>query len=431
MTNVVPVKTYSHLSAGSPQLSNEYGRMGLLLEAILVTGYASTDIVALSWSAGLLKVTVASAALGQPFSNNRPALITGCNNAEMNGEFVVDKSNGADFWLRMPVAPTSLTGSSGTVKIAPLGWELVHKQTLTGIEAIYHFKNKASKPVFLRIVDRTDITPTGNYGKYARASIHQNVDSTGVFSGLEAPFWYSDPTFQHDTRGSTSGLVTGSSKWMYSVTPGNNTLWSSSAEYYNHVWDIVGDDKSFFLSVRPSSSTDHHLYGCGNFKSYVENDPFPHFLMTNFQNTIFSSTYTMSSYGCPRPMASNNTGNLLLADMTGKQPNQSFRFSIPYDGTVVSGCGGFAYPDPVNGQVYLSKPRIVETVSNGIRGEFSQFRWLHHSSSFFGRGSVISEVVGEPGKEFIWLPGGDRQYQSYTGDERGGFFFDRTGPWEY
>ena len=123
----LPVKYYANTMQGAPQLTNDWGCMTALLDAVLVTGFNLKTIETLTSAAG---VATASIPAGHLYWVGQVLAISGADQNEYNGEVRVIAVTTSTFTYAITGTPVSpATGASITSKVAPLGWEIAFTAT--------------------------------------------------------------------------------------------------------------------------------------------------------------------------------------------------------------------------------------------------------------------------------------------------------------
>lgn len=108
--------------AGAPSLTGTAGSLIALLDACLVTGYATTTLTSLTVSGGVATATVQT---GHPYLDQQQVLIAGASVSALNGVQRVTRTGATTFTFSTTAADGSASGTI-TAKLAPVGgWEKV------------------------------------------------------------------------------------------------------------------------------------------------------------------------------------------------------------------------------------------------------------------------------------------------------------------
>ena len=128
------VKYFNNLMGGIPQLTNVFGALTALLDAVLVTGFNLKTLDSLTCTDGVATATVSS---GHGYTVNQVVLITGASPPEYNGEHIVLSANASTFTFALAGSPTSPATGTIACKAAPLGFEIaytaVHSSQVTSL----------------------------------------------------------------------------------------------------------------------------------------------------------------------------------------------------------------------------------------------------------------------------------------------------------
>lgn len=263
--------------SGAPYLKNEYGSLNNLLKIVLTEGFNEKIIesMILDLESSVAEITLP---LGHGFIFNQVVLIAGADQPNFNGNFRILETRGNVLKIHIPKETVESVASSSTelkIKLAPLGFDLTFENPATGVMC---FKNKSTKsPGYLKVIDF--LPPNGygtNWAKYGRVTMGQHMDDQGEFiDNIKAPFWSQYPDAEKTGNGvSGAGGVHGFAKWDYSIYPQSyNTIDSYVADgVFPTDWRIIGDDKTFYLMIRPQGKN-RYLYNILGFGNFTPENP--------------------------------------------------------------------------------------------------------------------------------------------------------------
>lgn len=263
--------------AGAPSLKNEYGSLNNLLKIVLTEGFNEKPIESLTLD---LDSSVASVTLplNHGFIFNQVVKISGAEQPNFNSYFRVleVRNNILKIYVPKELVETTATSLTNlTIKLAPLGFDLAYENSTTGVMC---FKNKSVKsPGYLKVIDF--LPPNGyasNWAKYGRVVMGQHMDDQGEFiDNIKAPFWSQYPDAEKTGNGvSGEGGIHGFAKWDYSLWPSNyDTIDSYVANgVFPTDWRIIGDDKTFYLMIRPQGKN-KYLYNILGFGNFIPENP--------------------------------------------------------------------------------------------------------------------------------------------------------------
>lgn len=379
------VKYFDYTMANSPTLSNNYGVLVTLLDAILVNGFGSVSVSSMSVSNGVGTAT----ATGHSFIKNSVALISGATPSGLNGQHKVLSVSGSTFTFdAFGVADGAATGTI-TASVAPLGWE---KRFSGTNKAVYRSSNLQSTRFNLRIDDSVAT-------QYARVVGYEEM--TDVDSG----------TFKFPLDSDING-------GMY-ITKSNNGS--------NRQWHVFGDDRCFFIGICPQdgatvSSGYTQLHFFGDLVPCRAGDKYS-FMIASARNTYPTNT---SWYNSPASSINNTSDQTkyLARNCTGVSapiPCVGISFGTRNE----SGCWGavpnFSFPNTSDYSIYVNPIYMYETtygwgVLRGLYpGVYNPFSGM--SNTTIPHGTYLNDF-GNYNKELRFL--------SHLG---GSLFVDLTGPW--
>ena len=258
--------------ADAPSLKNEYGSLNSLLKKVLVEGFNVKTTISLEHDIES-KIATLQLPEGHGFIFNQVVELSGALEENFNGVFRVLEVRGNALKLQIPnesVHTVATTETTLSIKLAPLGFDLAYENIEEGVVC---FKNKSLKsPGILKVIDK--LPPNGyasNWAKYGRVVMGQQIDDLGEFiNNNKAPFWPDNPEVEKVGNGvQGAGGVHGFAKWDYSIYPGNyDTIDTYAANgTFPTDWRIIGDDKTFYLMIRPMGKNrySYNILGFGNF----------------------------------------------------------------------------------------------------------------------------------------------------------------------
>ncbi len=379
------VKLFRSIDIGSPSITGQVGGLIPMLDSVLVNGYNSLSCT-LSRSAYTVTVT----ATNHGFKVGQCILISGADQLEYNSEFYINAIIDSNTFTFM-IQNTPVTPATGTIicKIAPLGWTKVYSGT-----NLAAYRAPGGNRAYLRVDDTNTL--------YCKVRGYLNM--TDVNTGTDM-----FPTNEQLSNGIY---------WIKS----NSTIDATSK-----VWNFVGNDRTFYIQILGTGTTASvytQCYGFGEFKSYKINDGHNILLIGNDSN----------SYATPFMVRSDNitatggtVGHYVCRNYTGL--GGSTIFSKHGDngkaGTTYSGSPSnflTAFPNPVDGNVYMSPFFITETAS--IRGELAGIHYTPHASPL-SNGDIFEGSGNLAGKSFmVWR-------ESSSGAIIGEFFIEISNTWIY
>lgn len=423
-----PVKHYTSTMEGAPQLTNDWGCITALLDAVLVNGFNLKSISGITSAAG---VATASITLGHLYQIGQVLLVAGADQPEYNGEVRVTATTATTFSYAITGSPISpATGASITSKVAPLGWEIA----FTGInKRAYRSSNVTSNRPYLRVDDGKDPVYGATYAKKAKVTMAQGMSDVDTFVGARAPYNSAAPTMNEIGTGSGVTAVDGWYKWYYARVLGQATD-SDPQGAGNRNWFLVGDDRGFYFLPAHNTNGGRAGYCFTDFESFRSVDGFNTLLCATDSYTAANAYYSgWGDYG-DNDIANrfqrtlDYSGKTLMRDyiQIGDPVRAGFTSLNTNNGQTISGYStGIPWP---NGPDYslLLHPVYLRQENGHMRGKIPGLFWVHNDKPLADL-NTVTNVVGYPGKTFMVV---DMAYSSasvrYVGSR---VAFDITGPW--
>jgi len=425
----LPVKYYANTMQGAPQLTNDWGSMTALLDAVLVTGFNIKTIANLTSADG---IATASVPAGHLYWVGQVLAISGADQSEYNGEVRVVAVTTSTFTYAITGTPVSpATGASITSKVASLGWEIAF--TATNKRA-YRSKNVLSNRPYLRVDDSLDPAYTTTYAKKAKVTMAQGMSDIDTFVGARAPFDPDNPSKNEVASGSGNTVVDGWYKWYY-ARAGNNENDQYSPAAYNRPWTLVGDDRGFYLFNEGVDSGGLGGKCFTDFESYRSADGFNTLLSAQVvympanahPSDVNGEGFYSSDWTSRFPRTLDGTGKILMRSFLqiGNNVSASFTSLNTNNGQTTSGYStGISWPNGPDYSMILHPTLLHET--SHLRGKMPGMFWVHNDSPSFNHLDTISSVSGYPGRTFLLLKVahgvGSANYTAMLA-------FDITGPW--
>lgn len=415
---------------GAPQLTNDWGCITALLDAVLVNGFNLKSISGITSAGG---VATASITLGHFYTVGQVLAVAGADQAEYNGEVQVTATTANTFSYAITGTPVSpATGASITSKVAPLGWEIA----FTGIsKRAYRSPNVLSNRPYLRVDDSLDPAYTTTYAKKAKVTMAQGMSDIDTFVGARAPYDSASPSKNEVGTGSGVTAMDGWYKWYYARLMGQGTE-SSLPGDGSRSWVLVGDDRGFYFMPAHNTNGSRAGYCFTDFESFRSVDGFNTLLGAT--EAYVAANTNASSY--PGAQYADNDianhfqrthdvqGKVLMRDylQLGDPVRAGFASLNTNNGQTISGLTtGVPWP---NGPDYslLLHPVYLKQENTHVRGRVPGLFWVHNDKPL-GDLNIITGVAGYPGRTFMlvdlaYSAGGVRQVGSRVA-------FDITGPW--
>ncbi|HHP5490688.1 TPA: hypothetical protein ACSCYS_001015 [Aeromonas veronii] len=238
-----PVKWFSSEMQGAPSLGDTAdGALAALLKAVLVTGFGTLTINALSFDAAK-GWAVATFSGGHAYQQDSVIQVDGVSPAAYNGEHRVMQITATQVWFELdggdPGAPGN--GAAMTMKVAPLGWTITHES--------------ADGKIF--IVRPTNVSESGN--------VSLRIDNS-AWSGWTGPNVGSYPMYLAKVAMIEDVVGINSYTTIY------EHRWPCTGRYSDKRWDLIGDSQLFYFIPAFANFNQQACYPFGYIKSLRPGD---------------------------------------------------------------------------------------------------------------------------------------------------------------
>ena len=240
---------------GVEEVKNEFGSLVRILKTVLVDGFNEVTSSGASIDNEVLTINLN---VGHGFLEHQVISIKGSGNPLVDKEQRIKSVTGTSIKVNIP-GLVSISGAL-TIKVAPLGYELVFNEIDS--KGIACFKNKNTiRPAILKVIDA--LPPNGynsSWAKYARVVAGYDLNESGNFvfnTKLPKDFRYPDLEVSgNGVQG--AGGIHGYLKWDYAIEGG----WRNYGEETEEVrgtfptsWQIIGDDRTFYLFIKSAGKS--------------------------------------------------------------------------------------------------------------------------------------------------------------------------------
>ncbi|WP_457936386.1 hypothetical protein [Aeromonas veronii] len=396
------VKWFASEMQGAPSLGDTAdGALAALLKAVLVTGFGTLTINALSFDAAK-GWAVATFSGGHAYLQDSVIQVDGVSPAAYNGEHRVMQISTNQVWFELdngnPGTPG--TGAAMTMKVAPLGWTITHE---SGDGKIF-------------IVRPTNVSESGN--------VSFRIDNT-AFTG-----W--------------SGTYGGSTHYLAKIAMVEDVVdintyttiyehrWPATQRYASKVWDLIGDQQLFYWLPAMCNYSYQVAYCVGYIRSIRPGDRY-HAVICHYNTTDPASVnihWANRDYVNP-----NNIGSTLTSfDQSGTRaiarPYHQLFGSTSWWLKGIFGRFGAGLPvpnGPDNGFYFSTDPCMLIENGNHLRGYMPGLIVPYGDTTAWHRKN-FGDLPALPGKKARFIRA---LYQAnvINSDPRSLVGFDITGPW--
>lgn len=398
-----PVKWYASEMQGAPNLGDTAdGALAALLKAVLVTGFGTLTINALSFDAAK-GWAVATFSGGHAYLQDSVVQVDGVSPAAYNGEHRVMQVSSTQVWFELDGGNPGAAGSGAamTMKVAPLGWTITHESG-DGKVAIY-------RP--------TDISASGN--------VSWRIDNT-AFTGWTGNNGYGYPTYLAKIALVEDVVDINTYTTIY------EHRWPATQRYAAKTWDLIGDSQLFYWLPCIGNYSYQTVYCAGYIRSIRPGDRY-HAVLCHYATTAANSD--QSCWNNRDQSGAANWGTTLTTfDQSGQRAiarpyHQLFGATSWWLKGLFGRFGnGLAVPNGSDNGFYLSTdPIMVLETGSHLRGYMPGFVVPYGDITTWHRKN-FGDLPALPGKKVRFIRG-LYQADTYGADRRSLIGFDITGPW--
>lgn len=247
------VKHYQNDMKGIPQLTNNWGSMINLLDAVLVTGFNIVPVLSLSKAASTSITATINLGSGHGFIDRQVVRIAGSTN-DWNGDYKVLSADTNTITVECTSEHMSTITGTATCFTAPLDFEIVYQtpaQSTTPKRA-YRSTDPESLGLILLVHDFCVTGASATGAKFAKVGVVSSMSDINTITGTQMPFDSVNPNSNWDWDGTNHGWA----KWYYKLASGVTTYYADTAAASNGDAEfyIVGDAISLILDVKAADS---------------------------------------------------------------------------------------------------------------------------------------------------------------------------------
>ena len=253
---------------GIPQLTNNWGAMIALLDAVLVTGFNHVPILGLSKSSASSITATINLGSGHGFIDRQVVRIAGSTNG-WGGDYKVLSADSASITIECTAEHPSTVLGVATCFTAPLDFEIVYQTPAMSTEPkrAYRSTNPESLGLILLVHDFCVSGAALNGAKFAKVAIVSDMTDINTITGNQMPFNGGNPNANWGWDGTNHGW----SKWYYRTAAHSSYEWigtrdSEAASSGNSVFNIAGDSLNIALNVYISNRESYSSYGVFEFE---------------------------------------------------------------------------------------------------------------------------------------------------------------------
>lgn len=218
------VKHYQNTMKGIPQLSNAWGAMINLLDAVLVNGFNHVPVISVSKSTPTAITATIHLGSDHGFIDRQVVRIAGSTNG-WNGDYKILSADANSITIECTAEHPSVISGTATCFTAPLDFEIVHQTPSESTEPkrAYRSKDPESLGLILLVHDFCVSGASTTGAKFAKVGVVSDMSDIDTIVGNQMPF---DPANPNANWG-WDGTYHGWAKWYYRIS---NEGWSTDTE---------------------------------------------------------------------------------------------------------------------------------------------------------------------------------------------------------
>lgn len=397
------VKWFASEMQGAPSLGDTAdGALAALLKAVLVTGFGTLTINALSFDAAK-GWAVATFSGGHAYLQDSVIQVDGVSPAAYNGEHRVMQVTATQVWFEIDGGNPGSAGSGAamTMKVAPLGWTITHE---SGDGKIF-------------IVRPTNVSESGN--------VSWRIDNS-AFTGWTGSNAYGFASYLAKITMVEDVVDINTFTTIY------DHRWPATQRYTAKTWDLIGDSQFFYWLPSIGNYSYQTVYCTGYIRSVRPGDRY-HAVLCHYFTTAANANE--SNWGNRDASGTAYWGTTLTTFNTTDQRaiarpyHQLFGTTSWWIKGMFARFGmGLAVPNgPDNGFYLSTDPCMVLENGNHLRGYMPGFVVPYGDITAWHRKN-FGDLPALPGKKVRFIRG-LYQVNTYQADPRSLIGFDITGPW--
>lgn len=260
------VKHYTNYMKGIPPLYNLWGRMILLLDAILVEGFNHNPVILLNKASPTSITATIMLPADHGFIARQVVRISGSTNG-WDGDYKVLSAASDSIVVECTADHPNTIAGLATCFTAPLDFEIVFQTPSgeTNRKRAYRSTNPESLGLILLVHDFCVSGASATGAKFAKVAVVSGMADINTVIGSQMPFDETNPNLNWGWDGTYHGWA----KWYYKApaysgdthtAPDNQAPNNTSAPF-----NIVGNTTSFLIDCLCSNLNSYSVYGLVEF----------------------------------------------------------------------------------------------------------------------------------------------------------------------
>lgn len=240
------VKHYQNTMQGIPQLTNNWGSMINLLDAVLITGFNHVPVISVNKPTTTAVTATINLGSGHGFIDRQVVRIAGSTNG-WDGDYKVLSDNGASITVECTAEHPSAISGTVTCFTAPLDFEIVYQTPVGSLEPkrAYRSTDPESLGLILLVHDFCVSGASATGAKFAKVGVVSNMADIDTITGSQMPYMVAEPNANWGWNGTHHGWA----KWYYARPAADNAADTSGPAAGNRSFYISGDSEGFAVSV--------------------------------------------------------------------------------------------------------------------------------------------------------------------------------------
>ena len=250
------VKHYQNTMKNIPRLSNAWGSMINLLDAVLVNGFNHVPVISVSKSTPTAITATIHLGSGHGFIDRQVVRIAGSTNG-WDGDYKVLSADSASILVECLPEQPSVSNGTATCFTAPLDFEIVHQTPAesTTPKRAYRSTDPESLGLILLVHDFCVSGAAATGAKFAKVGVVSDMADIDTITGNQMPFDSKNP----DANWGWDGAYHGEVKWYYRVLDESWSMDSKNVTNGNTDFLICGNSVGFVYEY--ATPTTRNCYG--------------------------------------------------------------------------------------------------------------------------------------------------------------------------
>lgn len=214
------VKHYQNTMQGIPQLSNAWGSMISLLDAVLVNGFNYIPVLSLSKATPTSITATINLGSNHGFIDRQVVRIAGSTNG-WDGDYKVLSADINSIAIECTAEHPMVISGIATCFTAPLDFEIVHQTPAesTTPKRAYRSTDPESLGLILLVHDFCATGAAATGAKFAKVGVVSSMSDIDTITGNQIPYNPAEPNANWGWDGTNHGW----SKWYYRAASGNSS----------------------------------------------------------------------------------------------------------------------------------------------------------------------------------------------------------------